>query len=42
MGRDEYKGNTILVHVAKEFYITEDTEKKKAREHFIHEKKKEN
>jgi len=28
MVRDEYKGNTVLVHDAKEFYITEDTEKK--------------
>jgi len=41
MVRDEYKGNTVLVHDAKEFYITEDTEKKKVREHFIHERKKE-
>jgi len=29
--RDEYKGNTIFAHEAKEFYITKDMEKKKAR-----------
>lgn len=40
MLRDEYKGNKISVHEAKEFYITKDMEKKKAREHFIRKKER--